>query len=198
LIKYTTTQEIKVFQMILETPHNDLFFPDDSQSRILKVSFAEKYPLSILVADDDYINQKLIGRILIKLGFQLALASDGNQVFELLKKKCYNVIFMDVQMPEMNGFEATQLIRKLLIEQPYIIAMTANSMPRDKNKCLNVGMNNYIAKPMRLAEIIEILKNAAAYVTEKNIACWLTETYKTIVIHNHIKNSAEMRCFFID
>ena len=155
--------------MILEALNKDLFISEDSQNGILKATFAEKYPLSILVADDDFINQKLIGRILVKLGYQTDMVTDGKNVLESLKKKYFNVILMDVQMPEMNGFEATRLIRKTSIEQqPYIIAMTANALPQDRNDCLNVGMNDYTAKPMRPKEIIKILKNAAAYINREN------------------------------
>ena len=72
-------------------------------------------------------------------------------------------------MPEMDGLEATQAIRQMTIVQPYIIAMTANAMSNDKDECLKIGMNDYIAKPMRLAEIIKALKNAAKYNVEKSV-----------------------------
>jgi len=75
---------------------------------------------------------------------------------------------MDVQMPEMNGLETTHAIRQMAIEQPYIIAMTANAMSKDREDCLKIGMNDYIAKPMRLAEITKTLKNAANYFAEKS------------------------------
>jgi CheY-like chemotaxis protein len=75
---------------------------------------------------------------------------------------------MDVRMPEMDGLETTQAIRQMTIEQPYIIAMTANAMSQDKEECLLIGMNDYIAKPMRLADIIKILTNAAIYLSEKS------------------------------
>jgi len=136
---------------------------DEQPVAILTEKFAEDYPLSILIAEDNIINQKLIARILLKLGYQINTANDGIQVLESLKKKYFNVILMDVQMPEMDGFEATQAIRDLPIKQPYIIAMTANAMSQDKDECLQIGMNDYIAKPMRLAEIMKILKNASAY-----------------------------------
>ena len=136
---------------------------DEQPVAILTEKFAEDYPLSILIAEDNIINQKLIARILLKLGYQIHTANDGIQVLESLKKKYFNVILMDVQMPEMDGFEATLAIREMPIKQPYIIAMTANAMSQDKDECLQIGMNDYIAKPMRLAEIMKILKNAAAY-----------------------------------
>lgn len=124
--------------------------------------------MSILIAEDNLINQKLIERILHKLGYLTDTASDGIQVLDFLVKKDYNVILMDVQMPEMNGLETTHAIRQMAIAQPYIIAMTANAMSKDREDCLKIGMNDYIAKPMRLAEIIKILKNAAIYFAEKS------------------------------
>jgi len=141
---------------------------EDAQNGILSSSFAEEYPLSILIAEDNLINQKLIERILHKLGYRTDTACDGTQVLDALVKKDYNVIIMDVQMPEMDGLEATQAIRQMKIVQPYIIAMTANAMSKDKDECLKIGMNDYIAKPMRLAEIIKTLKNAANYLVEKS------------------------------
>jgi len=154
--------------MILEAPHKDLFVASEPQGGILTTSFAEIYPLRILIAEDDMINQKLIENILRRLGYHTDTASNGIQALESLKKKDYNVILMDVRMPEMGGFETTQVIRRMIIEQPYIIAMTANAMPSDREDCLNIGMNDYVAKPMKMAEIIKTLKNAAAYITEKS------------------------------
>jgi len=133
----------------------------DSQNGILTASFAEENPLSILVAEDNFINQKLAERILLRLGYKIDIVSDGKQVLDALRRKTYNVILMDVRMPEMDGFEATMKVRQMAIEQPYIIAMTANAMPEDKEECLNMGMNNYIAKPMQMPEITNILKNIA-------------------------------------
>lgn len=154
--------------MILVAPHKELFVSEDPQGGVLTSLFAENHPLNILIAEDDFVNQKLIERILQKLGYQTDIVSDGTQVLNSLVKKDYNVILMDVRMPEMGGFETTQIIRKMTIEQPFIIAMTANAMSQDKVECLNIGMNDYIAKPMRLAEIIKILKNASAYIVAKN------------------------------
>ena len=157
---------LKSLHLVL-TPHKKHSVTDDLQNGILSSSFAEDYPLSILIAEDNLINQKLIERILHKLGYLTVTASDGSQVLDLLMKKDYNVILMDVQMPEMNGLETTYAIRQMAIAQPYIIAMTANAMSKDREDCLKIGMNDYIAKPMRLAEIIKILKSAANYFVEK-------------------------------
>ena len=154
--------------MILEAPHKALFVSEESQSGILKTLFAEEYPLNILIAEDDFINQKLIENILHRLGYRTDTVSNGIQALNSLKKKNYNVILMDVRMPEMGGFETTQAIRQMTIEQPYIIAMTANAMSNDRDECLNIGMNDYVAKPMYMAEIIKTLKNAATYITGKH------------------------------
>jgi len=154
--------------MILEAPHKDLFVAAESQSGILTTLFAENYPLRILIAEDDMINQKLIENILRRLGYRTDTVSNGIQALDLFKNKDYNVILMDVRMPEMGGFEATQVIRQMTTEQPYIIAMTANAMPEDREECLNIGMNDYVAKPMHMADIIKTLKNAATHIAEKN------------------------------
>ena len=134
---------------------------EDRPTGILTLSFAEEYPLSILIAEDNIINQKLIERILHKLGFHTDIAADGIQVLKAVKMKNYDVILMDVQMPIMDGYEATQVIRQMKIDQPYIIAMTANAMAKDRDECIQAGMNDYIAKPMRLAEIMKILEIAS-------------------------------------
>jgi CheY-like chemotaxis protein len=159
---------IQSLQLVLAPPKKHTVL-EDTQNVILSSSFAEEYPLRILIAEDNLINQKLIERILHKLGYLTDTACDGTQVLDALVKKDYNVIIMDVQMPEMDGLEATQAIRQMAIVQPYIIAMTANAMSNDKDECLKIGMNDYIAKPMRLAEIIKALKNAAKYNVEKSV-----------------------------
>jgi CheY-like chemotaxis protein len=148
--------------LMILTPHKSQCASQDSQSGILTSSFAKDYPLSILIAEDNVINQKLMERILAKLGYRADIVADGVEVLDSIVRKKYNVILMDVRMPEMDGFEATRLIRKMTIEQPYIIAMTANSMLSDKEECLNIGMNNYISKPMSMDEIVRILKIAAS------------------------------------
>ena len=160
---------IKSLQLVFAS-QKDTIVSEDQQASILTESFANDYPLSILIAEDNMINQKLIERILHKLGYKTDTVSDGIQALESIEKKDYNVVLMDVRMPMMDGFEATQAIRQMPINQPYIIAMTANAMSQDREDCLQIGMNDYIAKPMRLAEIIAILKNAATYVAENNNA----------------------------
>jgi len=102
----------------------------------------------------------LIQRILVKLGYQTAMAQNGLEALQNVSEKTYDVVLMDVQMPEMDGFASTENIRKLDTPQPYIIAMTANALAEDREICLNKGMDNYISKPLKLEALVTILKEA--------------------------------------
>jgi len=134
--------------------------PKEKASAIFSENFALEFPLRILVAEDNLINQKLISRILNKLGYQPDVVPDGLQVLKKQNEQPYDVILMDVQMPEMDGLETTAHIRKNPGKQPYIIAMTANAMAEDREICLQAGMNEYLAKPMRIDDLISMLKKA--------------------------------------
>ena len=126
---------------------------------LLNEDFAKDFPFEILVAEDNFINQKLIMRILNKLGYNPNLANNGKEVLEYLKTKAYDIILMDIQMPEMDGLETTKIIRSnLLIKQPVIIAMTANAMLEDKLTCLQAGMDAYLSKPLNIKELITTLQ----------------------------------------
>jgi len=133
----------------------------------LSTTFAVHYPLQILIAEDYPINQLFAKKVLAKLGYTANLAETGVQVLEALQQKDYDVILMDVQMPEMDGLEATRLIRARDSHQPYIIATTANALPEDEQECLNAGMDEYISKPIDLDELIKVLQNAAVLNREK-------------------------------
>jgi len=130
------------------------------QKFLLQNGFALEKPLQILVAEDNLINQKLVERVLNKLGYTIDIVNNGYEVLEKITEKHYDVLLMDVQMPELDGFEATKFIRNQAIKQPYIAAMTANALSEDKEVCLSIGMNDYISKPMRIDELIELLKRA--------------------------------------
>lgn len=124
---------------------------------LLIPDFAERHPLNILVAEDNPINQKLIVRILNKLGYGVDIAQNGVEVMSMLELKPYELILMDIQMPEMDGIEATQLIRSSNIKQPAIVAMTANAMQGDKDNCLKAGMDDYLSKPVKIEMLLEVL-----------------------------------------
>ncbi|MEO0457638.1 MAG: CHASE2 domain-containing protein [Cyanobacteria bacterium P01_A01_bin.114] len=107
--------------------------------------------LKILVAEDNRVNQRVAQRMLEMLGYQSDVLSTGNAVLENIRQQAYDIIFMDMRMPEMDGLEATRRIRKLgtQIAQPWIIAMTANASAEDRRQCLSAGMDDYLSKPIR-------------------------------------------------
>jgi PAS domain S-box-containing protein len=119
---------------------------------------ANEHPLRILLAEDNVVNQKLALRLLEQMGYRADMASNGIEAIDSVERQIYDVILMDVQMPEMDGLEATRTIRKLTnAAQPHIIAMTANAMEGDRELCLSAGMDDYISKPIRVDELIEAL-----------------------------------------
>ncbi len=120
---------------------------------------AQKIPLHILIAEDLVVNQKMIVLMLERMGYHPDVASNGLEVLEALQRQPYDVVLMDVQMPEMDGLEATRRIRLegTPWQQPRIIAMTANAMKGDKEACLEAGMDDYISKPVRVDELIAVL-----------------------------------------
>ncbi|WP_246032103.1 hybrid sensor histidine kinase/response regulator [Leptospira fluminis] len=130
----------------------------EKQKELLQNTF----PFQVLVAEDNEINQALAKRILQRLGYEPALAVNGKEVINLLREKKFHVILMDVHMPEMDGIQATQIIRNTWSQedQPYIIAMTAAAMQGDREICLRAGMNDYVSKPIVFEELIHSLRKA--------------------------------------
>ncbi|MFC4874701.1 response regulator [Negadavirga shengliensis] len=131
-------------------------------AKILNDGFAAQNPLKILVAEDTPINQKLILMVLTKLGYQPLVANNGAEVLSLLETGSINVVLMDVQMPEMDGLEATRLIRSEKKHQPIIVAMTASAMAEDKQACFEAGMDYYISKPIDLQQVVATLQKISA------------------------------------
>jgi len=124
----------------------------------LDPKLAERLPLRVLLCDDNAINQKVAMRLLQQMGYQPALAANGIEALTALERQAYDIIFMDVQMPDMDGLEATRIIRERQRDSSrfpnykgsiIIIAMTASAMPGDRDKCIASGMDDYLAKPVR-------------------------------------------------
>jgi signal transduction histidine kinase/ligand-binding sensor domain-containing protein/CheY-like chemotaxis protein len=130
--------------------------------KVLSENFSVEFPLNILVAEDNAVNQRLIMQVLKKLGYDAVLTQNGAEALAAISKQFYNLILMDVQMPIMDGLETTRKIRQLDIAQPYIVAMTGNAMSEDKNICLDAGMNDYLAKPLKLESIQAAIRNVYA------------------------------------
>jgi len=121
-----------------------------------------KYPLNILVAEDNLINQKLVNNLFEMLGYKVRISANGAEAMEALSLNKFHVVFMDIQMPVMDGYEATrQIISEYGNRKPLIIAMTANAMPADRDKCLSVGMDDYISKPLTIDQVKKIIEKWA-------------------------------------
>ncbi|MGB7768474.1 MAG: response regulator [Verrucomicrobiia bacterium] len=131
-----------------------------------KPMLASQQPLRVLLCDDNAINQKVATRILQQLGYEPDLATNGREALDALEQKPYDLIFMDVMMPEMDGLEATRAIRKFQQEGAHanfnsrivIVAMTAQAMQGDREKCLDAGMDDYLAKPIRPSDVRAVIE----------------------------------------
>jgi PAS domain S-box-containing protein len=123
---------------------------------------ADTLPLKILVAEDNAINQKVVQQLLKHLGYRADIVGNGVEALDALERQNYDVVLMDVQMPEMDGLEATRRLRERYGAKPRVIAMTANAMPGDRERCLSAGMDAYVPKPVELADIRAVLIEVAA------------------------------------
>jgi len=124
---------------------------------------ARKVPLSVLLAEDNVVNQKVALRMLERLGYRADVAANGHEVLEALQRRPYDVVLMDLQMPEMDGLEATRRLRSEgLVRLPRIIAMTANAVQGDREMCLESGMDDYVSKPVQVHELVAALRRAGS------------------------------------
>jgi signal transduction histidine kinase/DNA-binding response OmpR family regulator/putative methionine-R-sulfoxide reductase with GAF domain len=125
---------------------------------------ARQHPLRILLAEDNVVNQKLALRLLQQMGYRADVASNGIEAIECVERQPYDVVLMDVQMPEMDGLEATRRIvaRWPAGERPRIVAMTANAMAGDREECLAAGMDDYVTKPIRVDALVQALNQVSA------------------------------------
>jgi CheY-like chemotaxis protein/signal transduction histidine kinase len=157
-----------LFDTILnELRHIDNSVPENAFKPGIPANFSEKYPLRILVAEDNHVNQKWIKKILSKIGYSCEIAENGKDVLEMVSHENFDLILMDVQMPEMDGLEASRMIRVCLEIQPVIIAMTANVMQGDREDCIQAGMNDYISKPVELPILLKTLEKWAILIKGK-------------------------------
>jgi len=137
----------------------------DEKEDVQRDEIKNKKNIKILYAEDNLINQRIIIMTLQKIGIQCDIANDGMEAVEMFKKKHYDLILMDMQMPKLNGIEATKEIREYEISKAfkhsvYIAAVTANTFSAEKQNCLDAGMNDFIGKPFKKIELIDIIKKA--------------------------------------
>ena len=129
---------------------------------------AEQHPLKILLVEDNIINQRMIKLMLQRMGYQPSVVNNGLEALSALRRQLYDVVLMDIQMPEMDGLTATQHIKQgwTLETQPWIIALTASAMWGERDRCLESGMNDYLVKPIRIAELMQTLRRCQPIVCE--------------------------------
>lgn len=133
---------------------------------------AGRIPLRILLAEDNAINQRVALRMLSRMGYHADVAGNGLEVLNALRRQKYDVVFMDVQMPEMDGFEATERIvaQWEAGQRPRIVAMTANVMQGDRERCLAAGMDDYIGKPIKVEELRTALERCTSVTVDASLA----------------------------
>ncbi len=132
------------------------------EKKLFDPEMAQRHPLRILLAEDHVTNQKLALMMLKKLGYRADVAANGLEAVEAVQRQIYDVVLMDMQMPEMDGLQATREIRRLLSNprEPNIVALTANAMAGDKELAIEAGMNDYVSKPIRVEALIAALENS--------------------------------------
>ena len=124
----------------------------------------QRFPLQVLVAEDNSVNQRLVSRILERRGHSVEIAAHGRQAVEALAAQSFDLILMDVQMPIMDGFEATAAIRARELESGAhtpIVALTAHAMSGDQQRCAQAGMDAYLTKPLDPTRLIEVSEEIA-------------------------------------
>ncbi len=132
----------------------------DEKDRVEYENLSAQKPLSILVAEDNPSNQRVLVEMLKRLGYRPDAVADGREVLQALQIRPYDLVFMDIQMPEMDGLTATREIRKLWPENgPKVVAITAFAMDGDREKCLEAGADDYIAKPVKVDDLAMLLRN---------------------------------------
>jgi len=133
--------------------------------KVYDPTLAERSPLRILVAEDNTVNQRLAILSLEHMGYRADMVANGLEALEAVRRQRYDVILMDVQMPELDGLEATRRIRAEFddLSRPWILAMTANAMREDRRACAEAGMDDYLSKPLRIEELQTALERAARW-----------------------------------
>src|SRR5437660_1371161 len=132
----------------------------EATSRRFDAALAQRLPLRILLAEDNTVNQKLAVRLLERMGYRADVVANGLEVLEALQRQSYDVILMDVQMPEMDGLEASRVIHEdwPIEDRPHIVALTANAMQGDREECMAAGMDDYLTKPIQIKALQEALE----------------------------------------
>ena len=163
LFKFQITKPIKhsaLFNSLLGLAGVESPFMRRAAKKQFDSDLAAKHPLRILLAEDNAINQKVGLRMLSQLGYRADLAVNGLRALDAIKKTDYDLIFMDIQMPEMDGMETTRIIRETFdTRQPFIVALTAEALEGDRERILSLGFDDYLSKPLQAAALQDTLMN---------------------------------------
>jgi signal transduction histidine kinase/DNA-binding response OmpR family regulator len=152
---------LAAIEQALSRQHARLAKPERTLAASLDETLGKRFPLRILLADDNVTNQKLGLMILKRLGYRADVAANGLEVLDALGRQSYDVVLMDIEMPEMDGLTATQeILRRHPTSRPHIVALTANAMVGDRERYLKAGMDDYLSKPIRPAELATRLEAA--------------------------------------
>jgi CheY-like chemotaxis protein len=149
-----------LFQTNLADRIFSLFIKDHfpANKSVINIEEYQLAGLAVLLVEDNVTNQLVVRETLAKVGISIDIADNGHEAIEAVERKKYDVILMDIQMPDMDGYEAAAIIReKYSFEDMPIIALTAHSMVGDREKCLNAGMNDYLTKPINKSELFSLL-----------------------------------------
>ena len=151
------------FRFTIRAPASTLDTKRAAPKTVVDPAMAERHPLRILLAEDNVVNQKLAMRLLQQMGYRADLAGNGIEAIERIEREPYDVVLMDVQMPEMDGLEAARRITAQwpVGQRPRIVAMTANAMQGDREECLAAGMDDYVTKPIRVDALVQALFSVA-------------------------------------
>ncbi len=152
-------KQVQLLDTIMEALTGAARFKRALAPRItLDRTLATRIPISILVAEDNPVNRRLAERILEQMGYTVALAENGREAVDLVRAGSFDLVFMDVQMPELDGIDATmEILTDANGRRPFIVAMTANAMDRDRQLCLESGMDDYISKPISIDDIQRVI-----------------------------------------
>jgi CheY-like chemotaxis protein len=153
----------RLFAVLDEVLHQRRAAAAPAPARTIDHDLASRLPARILVVEDSDINRKLAVNMLRKFGYACEVAVDGAQAVEKVRAESFDLVFMDLQMPVMDGLEATRQIAHLLPREgrPRIVAMTANALPQDRQRCLDAGMDDYVAKPILPAAVQQLIERWA-------------------------------------
>ncbi len=154
-------QLFETLRHVMSGTKKELVRPESSS--VLDPTFSMRHPLRLLVAEDNPMNQKVVMLLLGRLGYNPDIAATGGEAVQAWLHRDYDVIFMDIQMPDMDGMEATHRIRERRDRrQPRIYALTANALPEDHSRCLAAGMTGVLTKPFQFTELLAVLRQAVA------------------------------------